>query len=293
MSYLKKYEYINAVLEFGGITQAAAQLKISQPTFSKYLKKLENDLGIELFDRSRLPIRLTKAGECFYEAGKRILDIDRQLNKQLDEIKETQSFNIRVGISPSRYPYTLPKIMADFMQKMPSARVVVVEKYAGELNRRLIDGDLDIIISILSDETRDFERIELFDESLLLAVPKDKCPKSKDVGEIFSSLTFIRGGTLAGRWQKLIEEVRAYYNLSKSEILCQSVESAFDLVKQGLGVAIVPSYMSRNEAKTVEFLPLNTKVDSKRKVCLFYRKDQFISSVEKAFIDCVVNAEKK
>ncbi|MBE5753786.1 MAG: LysR family transcriptional regulator [Clostridiales bacterium] len=293
MSYLKKYEYVSAVLEYGGITQAAEQLKVSQPTFSKYLKKIETDLGVELFDRSRLPIRLTKAGECFYQAGKRFLDMDRQLNKQLDEIKETQSFNIRVGVSPSRYPYMLPKIMADFMQKVPKARVVVVEKYAGELNRRLIDGDLDIIISILSDETRDFERIELFDENLLLAVPKDKCPKSKDLNEIFSSLTFIRGGTFTGIWKKLSEEIISNYDVSKSEILCQSVESAFDLVKQGLGVSIVPSYMVSNYVNTVEFLPLYTKVDPKRKVCLFYRKEQFISSVEKTFIDCVINAEKK
>ncbi len=292
MSYLKKYEYVNAVLECGGITQAAEKLQISQPTFSKYLKKIETDLGVQLFDRSKLPIRLTKAGECFYEAGKRFLDMDRQLNKQLDEIKQTQSFNIRVGITPSRYPFVLPKIMADFMAKMPKAKVVVVEKHSGELNRRLNDGDLDLVIGILSNHTKEFERVELFDEGVLLAVPKKISLKTKDLKEIFSSLTYINGGA-SSEWTKLCDKVLCEYKVNKSEITCQSVESALDLVKQGIGVTIVPSYMARKETQEVEFLPVNIKDAYKRKVCLFYRKEQFISSVEKAFIDCVIKEERK
>ena len=73
MSYLKKYEYVIAVASYGGISGAAEKLGISQPTFSKYLKKIEGELGVELFDRSSLPIKLTRAGEYFVEAGKRFM----------------------------------------------------------------------------------------------------------------------------------------------------------------------------------------------------------------------------
>ena len=60
MSYLKKYEYLIAVKDNGGISGAAEKLGISQPTFSKYVKKIESELGIELIDRSTLPVRLTR-----------------------------------------------------------------------------------------------------------------------------------------------------------------------------------------------------------------------------------------
>lgn len=292
MSYLKKYKYVNAILEFGGITQAAAQLKISQPTFSKYLKKLETDLGVELFDRSKLPMKLTKAGECFVEAGRRILDIDRQLNKRLDEIKETQDFNINVGISPSRYPFVLPKILSSFMEKIPNASVVIVEKYGGELARRLNDGEIDMFIGVLSDETKDFERIELYDEGVFLAVPKANYNGKKDLKEVFANYKYIIGGA-ATHWTKQYSGILAEYEVVKSGMICQSIESAFDLVKQGMGITIVPSfYMTEQNIQEVEFLPLSVN-NPKRKVCLFYRKEQFLSSVERAFIDCVIEQEKR
>ena len=79
---LKKYEYIAAISQYGGISQAADALGIAQPTLSKFLKKLETDLGAELFDRTTIPIRITRAGELFLESGKRMRDLERQFEKR-------------------------------------------------------------------------------------------------------------------------------------------------------------------------------------------------------------------
>ena len=294
MSYLKKYEYAIAVLEHGGISQAAEHLGISQPTFSKYLKKIESELGVELFDRSALPIKPTSAGECFIAAGKNFLDMERQLQKQLSEIQSQKSAVVRVGISPSRAPYMMPDIIALYQKGNPTARVVIEERTTKELNTRLTEGELDLTVSLLDKDTEAFERIELFEESVLLAVSKNAHPDGATAKEILASSPLISLGKGQAMWQMLngiVEEMC----LPKPAIECQSIESAMALVKRGIGAMIVPSYIAREGSGAVHFLPLDGlgKAEYKRRVCLFYRKSQFLTQAEKDFIRCVITAENK
>ena len=293
MSYLKKYEYAIAVLEHGGISQAAEQLGISQPTFSKYLKKIEGELGVELFDRSALPIKPTSAGECFIAAGKKFLDMDCQLQKQLSEIKSQKNAVVRVGISPSRSPYMMPDILALYQKENPTARVIIEERTTKELNTRLSEGELDLTISLLNDDTECFERVDLFEESVLLAVSGNACSSTATVTEILAASPLINIGKGQAMWQMLngiVEEMK----LPPPLIECQSIESALALVKRGIGAMIVPSYIARKESRDVRFLPLDGlgKAEYKRRVCLFYRKSQFLTQAEKNFIRCVIAAEK-
>lgn len=299
MSYLKKYEYVIAVSDYGGITQAAESLNISQPTFSKYIKKVEEELGIELFDRSTLPIKLTKAGECYVKAGRRFIDLDRQLTKQLNEIKTNVNSVIRIGISPSRSPYMMPDIVSLYKKKNPNGRVIIEERTTSELNKRLSLGELDLVISILDAETKEFERIELFNESIMLAVPKNQCLDNSSAKEILMSSTVINIGKGQAMWQ-ILNEIIDNMGMCQPEIECQSIESALALVKKGIGVMIVPSYIAR-ESKNQEnsdicFLHLkDIKCNYNRKICLFYRKEQFLTQSEKSFIECVkeINKEKE
>lgn len=296
MSYLKKYEYVIAVSDYGGISQAAEKLNISQPTFSKYLKKIEGELGMELFDRSTLPIRLTKAGECFVNVGKRFIDLDRQLSKQLEEIKSNSSSVIRIGISPSRSPYIMPDIIALYKERNPSGRVVIEERTTAELNKRLMLGELDLIINLLDKETECFERVDLFDESILLAVHRANCPQNASAEEILMSSTIVNVGKGQAMWQ-ILNDIVEDMGICQPEIECQSIESALSLVKRGIGAMIVPSYIAKGndnrQNEDVCFLPLigdKNSINSstyERKVCLFYRKEQFLTQSEKDFIECV------
>lgn len=291
MSYLKKYEYVIAVCNHGGISQAAQSLGISQPTFSKYLKKLEAELGVELFDRSTLPIRLTRAGECFVEAGKRFIDMEKQLKKELEEIRLGVNSVVRIGISPSRSPYMMPKIISEFKKTNTSAKIIIEEKTTHELSKRLREGELDLIISLLDEETIGFERIELFDESILLAVSKEKAKGS--ASETLLSSALISVGRGQSMWQ-MLNSIAQELNISEPEIECQSIESALALVSQGIGAMLVPSYIARGKSDSIKFLPLpNGKGEIKRKVCLFYRKEQFLTKTERELIECIIDIEKK
>ncbi len=292
MSYLKKYEYVIAVAKYNGISQAAERLNISQPTFSKYIKKIEAELGVELFDRSTLPIRLTRAGECYVEAGKRFLDLDRQLCKELEEIKSLSGSTIRVGISPSRSPYMMPSIVKAYREKRPNAQIVIEEKTTVELNKRLSTGELDLIISILEKETQGFERIELFDEGIMVAVSKQESNESDTATSILMSSPLISVGKGQAMWQ-ILNEIVDDTGACKPQIECQSIESALALVKKGIGAMLVPSYFVAKENDDIRFLPLENGDEYKRKVCLFYRKEQFLTQAEKDFIELVIKKGRK
>jgi DNA-binding transcriptional LysR family regulator len=286
LNQLKQYEYVLAIVEKGGITQAAEELQIAQPTLSRYLHKLEDKIGLLLFDRSTIPIRLTEAGERYVEAGRRMIDTERQLQKQIQELKQMKDISIRVGISPSRTPYLLPGILSEY-QKESSSRVILVEHGINELNNMLMQGDLDLIFSHLDETTQDFTCIEMFDEVMLLAIPKNSLKDSIKTCFQTTPVISLPKGTRTG---DLLYEMLACCGVKEPSIHCSSIESALAMVKEGLGITIVPSYIAKfgqDDGLRFEPIPKEMAEGMKpSKFCLFYRKHQFLTKAEAAFIDC-------
>ena len=251
---------------------------------------------MELFDRSTIPLRLTPAGECFVEAGRRMIDMEHQLQKQLSEIKQNKNSTIRLGISPSRAPYLMPTVISTYRQINPSAKIVIKERTTAELSRMLACGDLDLIISLLDEESRSFERIDLFEEDLMLALPQALYHPDITAQEVLTMHTLITVGRGLALWQTM-HEILATLNVAEPEIECQSIDSALSLVRKGMGATIVPSYVAQyasdGQNESIRFLKLPTDLFAKqasscrRTVCLFYRKEQFLTEAERQLIDCV------
>ncbi len=284
------------IAQKGSISQVADMLNMSQPTLSKYIKKLESDLGIELFDRTTVPLKLTAAGECFVSYGKKLIDTERQLQKQLEEIKRSKSSTVSLGISPSRAPYLIPSVIELYRKQNASSRITVKERTTAELSELLRQGELDLVISLLDSESEEFERIELFEEDILLAAPVSICKENADSLHILRTAPLIQVGKGLNLWRTMGELTDAL-NIKSPEIECQSIESALALVKRGIGATIVPSYVAKygsdEQNSSIRFLPLPIEASEeavgnrKRKVCLFFRKEQFLSNAEKELISCI------
>ena len=85
--FFKNYQYFLAIVEYGGLTRAAEALYISQPSLSKYLSRLEANLGVELFDHSASPLKLTYAGERYYDYVKRLQLMEQRLTREFEDIR--------------------------------------------------------------------------------------------------------------------------------------------------------------------------------------------------------------
>ena len=279
MDYTKPFKCILEIEKCGSISLAAEKLSIQQPTLSKYLKKVETELGVELFDRSSNPIRLTEAGRCFVETARTIIDADNQLQKQLTEIADN-IFDISIGISPSRAPYLLPTILKRFINTFPNVHVTVYEETTSELINGLVHGELNLMISVLDTDTKAFDHIKLFDETVLLAVPETS--PFIDFQKAFTESNIISPGK-----GQLLSELMEIMPDHDSIIECQNIVTALSMVRAGIGVTLVPSYLADyGDTNGIRFIDLPVKYTetANREICLFYRKEQFLSSAEKAFI---------
>lgn len=280
MNYLKQFEYVIAIANAGSISKAADDLSIAQPTLSKYLSKIEAENGVEFFDRSVSPIKLTKAGEKFIETGYQMIALNKQMKKQL--LENDDSLTIDIGISPSRAPYVLPQVLKNFRSNRSNCLVHIKEGNTADLNEALANGQLDMIISLKDDNNKDFECIALFDEKVYLA--KNIKDKDKSYDEL--SLISYQNG------RYMHEVVENYFHEKQISIISESISTALALVKNGIGFTVVPSYIAKySDNDDIYFEEIKSSLE--RNVCLFYRKQQFLSSSEKQFIECVVNSVKE
>lgn len=294
MNALRQYELVLEIVRQGSISRAAKVLKISQPTLSKFINKLETQLGAQLFDRTVLPIRLTKAGELYVCAGEKILDISRGLDKAILCLQNSGVDTIKIGISPSRSHYILPYLISNFNKKNDKTKLVIKERTTGQLNAELQSGELDLIISLQYDGTREFNSIPLFTEQILIAVPSEYA--DMEVMKILKECPFISIGN-GLRMSKILLNILGEVGANMPTIETQSIESAFSLTKAGLGATIVPSYVKEYiEYSGVSFFEfpenLHMKFGSElqRQVCIFYRKDRELSLAEQHFVDACLDA---
>ena len=286
MDYSKQFKYILEIAKCQSISLAAEHLDLQQPYLSKYLKKVENELGAELFDRSSTPIKLTEAGKCYIETAHKIIDTGNQLQKQIFELKN-KSDCIKIGVGPSRAPYIMPTIISEFFKIAPNIKLSIFEGSTIELSSKLQSGELDVIISVIDSTVNDFVSVELFDETILLAAPKNA------VGLSFDDIIEKHKIIAPAKGQLLSQIIQAIPN-AVSDIECQNIVTALSLVSIGVGATLVPSYISQSlsNVDNIYLIPLPESIHfgAKRKVCIFYRKEQFLSKFEKLFIKTAVKA---
>lgn len=154
---LKQAFYIRTIAEEGGITAAARKLYVSQPSLSQMLRLVEEELGVELFDRSRVPFRPTYAGERYLHAANVLLNTLRMLENELQEIREESRGRLRLGISMQRAAHLLPKVLPRFSREYPYVTLELQEAGSARLERMVQNGDVDMALATTSPRAIDLE----------------------------------------------------------------------------------------------------------------------------------------
>lgn len=177
---LTQLSYIVAVDRYRHFATAADEVYVTQPTLSMQIHKLEDELGVTLFDRSKSPVVPT-------EAGKKIIAEAREMLKQSKHIEDIASFSsdelqgtFRVGIIPTVAPYLLPLFLRLFTEKYPKVKLIFEETVTNDL-LSLLDNDL-IDIAIIATPTEQgyiFEN-ELYDEPFVGYISENHELASKD-----------------------------------------------------------------------------------------------------------------
>ncbi len=177
---LTELRYIVTLAQVQHFGQAAERCHVSQPTLSIAVKKLEQELGVELFERSKSKVTPTPAGENVISQAQKVLEEASRIQDIAAAGKDQLNSPLRVGAIFTIGPYLFPQFIPRLRELAPNMPLVVEESYTATLRRRLRNGDLDVIIIALPFTEPDVVTQPLYTEPFVVLMPQDHPLSKKD-----------------------------------------------------------------------------------------------------------------
>lgn len=163
--------YVLEVYKEKSFSKAAQNLFISQPSLSARIKKIEDQIGVPLFDRSTSPLQLTESGRIYIQAAQEILQIEQNVENQINNLNTLKTGRLSIGASNLFAAYVLPSLIAHFKQKYPYIDIRVTEGNTAQLEDMLSSNSLDLVIDNYQYNPAIYSKKLYCHEDILLAVP--------------------------------------------------------------------------------------------------------------------------
>lgn len=260
---INQLKYIVTIAEELNITKAAKRLFISQSSLSQAIKNIEKELKIKLFETNVTPLKLTYAGEVYVAWAKKTLSSQEDILEKLEEISTNSDIRIIVGVASHRSISILPQVIKDFKQEFPHSLIVIKEYPTPILHKMLEKEELDLLLDISNPNIVSYSSELLKEEEIYLDIPKNlyKDCNSVNLADLKDS-DFI----LLSKEQMLGKLARELCKKCKFEpkisVECRNIETSHELVKRGLGIALIPELYAQNNmdgltnyVKITPFLP--------------------------------------
>lgn len=158
---IRKLEYLMAVCEHMNMTKAAQALHVAQPSISNSIKSLEEELGFEIFDRSKRQLQLTDKGKVLHDRAKALLGHVEDVTREMIDLGNTRTGTIKLGIPPMIGTILFPKILIDYKERYPYIQLQLSEDGSLETKRKIMAGEVDLGIIILSGDEDSLETSEI------------------------------------------------------------------------------------------------------------------------------------
>ena len=165
---LVQLEYVVAVYTYRSFITAAQKCFVTQPTLSMQIQKLEDTLGVKIFDRSRQPIVPTEIGQLVISQARVVLNESKQLSEIIKVFNNELSGELKVGVIPTVAPYLLPQIIPGFTKNYPKVQLMIWEYTTEQIIQNLKVGLLDCGILATPLEETSLNEVPLFYESFVV-----------------------------------------------------------------------------------------------------------------------------
>lgn len=250
----EKLDYVLAVAEEQNLTRAARKLYISQPTLSMYLNRLEESLGVRLFDRKKNPVLLTAAGRHYIEKMKEIAEAEQILRGELHTVRDPRQ-TFRIGFARVRGHFWLPSLLRSLLKHHPEINVVITLDSEKHLLRQLQRHSLDLVVGSLTEDPEVIAPLQVTDvayEKLLLVahrsfglVPPDSRgdnsphhPYLLDPEQL-QDLPYIAPPPSNGMYPSF-QKMMGTYNIRPSRsIIVDTMTTGLKMAELGLGIQLI------------------------------------------------------
>jgi LysR family hydrogen peroxide-inducible transcriptional activator len=276
---ITQLQYVLAVAEHKNFTLAAEKCFVTQPTLSMQIQKVEEELKIQIFDRTKKPIQLTDIGQKIVNQAKNIVN---EANRMKDIVEQQKGFiggEFRLAIIPTIMPTLLPMFLNTFIKKFPKVKLIIEELNTDEIIVKLKNGNLDAAIASTPLNEEKLKEIVLYYEPFVAYIPKkhriaDK--KEIEVSDLnLDEILLLQDGHCFRDGILNLCKNQDSLAVNHFQIQSGSFETLIKLADEGLGLTLLP-YLHTLDLKETDKLKLKHFKDPKpaREVSLIFPKTE-------------------
>lgn len=288
---LVQLEYVLAVAEYKNFTLAADKSFVTQPTLSMQIQKLEKELGIEIFDRSAHPIKLTQIGEKVVHQAKIILNESNKMKQLVQEEKGLIEGDFSIGVIPTILPTLVPLFYKTFQKAYPQTNLIIKEMQTDEILIHLQEGTLDFGIVVTPLYQEQIVENVLYYEPMVAYIPPthslhQKKLISKEDLNIEDILLLKEGHCFRNNVLNLCEPAKIKSQPIKLD--SGNLDTLVKLANEGYGMTLLPALQAedlpKEYQKNVKYFtdPVPT-----RQVSLVYHQSNLRKSFENSLIKTI------
>jgi DNA-binding transcriptional LysR family regulator len=314
-NYFSRKDLIYTVYQEGSISKAAQKLFVSQPSLSVMIHRIEEELGVPLFDRTSKPIRLSEAGQEYIKAAEEIMHIEKSFENYLQACDELQTGSLTIGSNQLLSSLVLPKYISEFILRYPKIHLNLVDDNSVVLETMANAGTLDLVLDNHPLNPEIFEQHILRREQLLLAVPTHfECNQpqfalthqdilndrhyDEDVQPVdlhpFENVPFV-AMTKENDTRMRVDEILKKGGIKPRTILeIDRLATLYSFIEQGTAASIVSDTLVQHLQHTsdhVLFYKLSSPQAS-RELYLSYKRNRYYSKAMQAFAELIEQFKK-
>jgi LysR family hydrogen peroxide-inducible transcriptional activator len=288
---LTELRYIVAVARERHFGRAAETCFVSQPTLSVAVKKLEEELGVTLFERGPGEVSVTPAGRKIVEQAQRVLEEASRIREIAAAGKDPLAGPLRLGAIYTIGPYLLPKLIPILRRTAPAMQLHIQENFTHRLGEMLKSGEVDVILIALPFAEPGIETRAVYDEPFVVAVPKGHPWEARK--RVSSEELTKESLLLLGEGHCFRDQVLEFCHTTRSRAIeGGSLETIRHMVASGVGVTVLPSTSvapNGSAGELIRILPF-AKPAPTRRVALAWRRSfprpEAIEALRKAILAC-------
>ncbi|MFZ4670518.1 MAG: LysR substrate-binding domain-containing protein [Flavobacterium sp.] len=276
---ITQLKYVLAVAEYKNFTQAAEKCFVTQPTLSMQIQKIEEELEIQIFDRTKKPIQLTEIGQKIVNQSKNIVNEADRIQDIVDQQKGFIGGEFRLGIIPTIMPTLLPMFLNNFIKKYPKVKLIIEELNTNEIIEKLKNGHLDAAIASTPLEEEKIKEVVLYFEPFVAYIPENHSSFHKSEIEIddlnIDEILLLQDGHCFRDGILNLCKNQNKNDKNHFQIESGSFETLVKLADEGLGTTLLP-YLHTLNLNEKDKLKLKHFVEPKpaREVSLIFPKNE-------------------
>jgi LysR family transcriptional activator of glutamate synthase operon len=284
---LRQLRYVEAVARHCHFTRAADELHIAQSALSHQVRRLEAELGTDLFERTSRTVTATEAGETVARRARAILGQVDGVREELDELRGLTRGRVSVGATLPAGELDVPQVLVRFSEAFPGIEVDLHEGTAGDMRRYLDEDRVDAAFSLLAEEPPADLEVEIFsEEEVVAAFPAGAGPERERIGPA----ELARHQLITPRTGSAIKRALDDFFARAGQPMRISLESGDPfllrcLVSTGFGAAVLPASLTEREGPPIDVRGLRPAI--RLPASLIWRNRRHLTPAARAFIDFI------